>query len=157
MSNYERSKGPLAETQHAELIQILEKRLAKGSQIQQDNLKAKAADTSPPNTWTWLKTMLRIGQVLPDARSMMDLIKSYGNPEVVYSFPSSAMPPDVGKKETGRASVKAPSPIPSASSRSLTATVRTPGSTRRPCVDGIAARTSLSSVPFVRVEGALVG
>ena len=33
-------------TQHAELILILEKRLAKGSQIQQDYLKAKAADTS---------------------------------------------------------------------------------------------------------------
>ena len=42
--------GPLTATQHAELIQILEKRLAKGSQIRQDYLKAKAADTSPPNT-----------------------------------------------------------------------------------------------------------
>ena len=31
VSNYERSKGPLTATQHAELIQILEKRLAKGS------------------------------------------------------------------------------------------------------------------------------
>ena len=29
VSNYERSKGPLSETQHAELILILEKRLAK--------------------------------------------------------------------------------------------------------------------------------
>ena len=52
VSNYEKSKGPLTETQHAELIQILEKRLAKGSQIHQDYLKTKAADTSPPNTWT---------------------------------------------------------------------------------------------------------
>ena len=69
--------------------------------------------------------MLRIGQVLAEARSKMNLIKSYGNPDVVYSFPSSAVPPDVGKKETGRASVKAPSPTPSAASRSLTATVIT--------------------------------
>ena len=38
VSNYERSKGPLTMTQHAELIQILEKHLAKGSQIQQDYL-----------------------------------------------------------------------------------------------------------------------
>ena len=59
---------------------------------------------------------------------MMNLIKSYGNPDVVYSFPSSAVPPDVGKKETGRASVKAPSHTPSAASGSLTTTVRTPGS-----------------------------
>ena len=110
VSNYERSKDPLTENQHAELIQIMENRLAKGSQIQQDYLKAKAADTSPPNTWTWLKTMPRIGQILAEARSMMNLIKSYGNPDVVYSFPTSAIPPDVGKKETGRASVKAPSP-----------------------------------------------
>ena len=84
VSNYERSKGPLTMTQHAELIQTLEKRLAKGSQIQQDYLRAKAADTSPPNTWAWLKTMLRIGQVLAEARSMTNLI----NPDVVY--PSSA-------------------------------------------------------------------
>ena len=70
--------------------------------------------------------MLRIGQVLAEARVMMNLIKSYGNPETVYSFPASAVPPDVGKKETSRASAKAPSPTPSASSRSLTATVRTP-------------------------------
>ena len=88
VSNYERSKGPLTETQHADLIQILEKRLAEGSQIQQDNLKAKAADTSLPNTWTRLKTMLRIGQILAEARSMMNLIN--GNPDVVYSFPTSA-------------------------------------------------------------------
>ena len=33
VSNYERSKGPLTATQHAELIQIMEKRLAKSSQI----------------------------------------------------------------------------------------------------------------------------
>ena len=58
--------------------------------------------------------MLRIGQVLVEARSMMNLIKSYDNPNVVHSFPSSAIPPDVGKKETDRASVKAPSPTPSA-------------------------------------------
>ena len=69
--------------------------------------------------------MLRIGQVLAEARSMMNPIKSYGNPDVVYSFPTSAIPPDVGKKETGRASVKEPSPTPSAGSRSLTTTVRT--------------------------------
>ena len=99
VSNYDRSKGPLTEIQHAELIQILEKRLAKGSQIRQDYLKAKAADTSPPNTWTWYKTMLRIGQVLAEARSMMNIIKSYSNPDVMYSFPTSAIP-DVGKKES---------------------------------------------------------
>ena len=66
VSNYERSKGPLSETQHAELILILEKRLAKGSQIQQDYLKAKAADNSPPHTW--YSAMLLIGQVLAEAR-----------------------------------------------------------------------------------------
>ena len=162
VSNYERSEGPLTQTQNAELIQILEKRLAKGSRIQQDYLKAKAVDTSPPNTWTWLKTILRIDQVLAEARSMMNLIKSYGNPDVVYSFPTSAIPPDVGKKETGRASVKAPSPTPSATSRSLTSAytwlVHSDSAwTRRPCIDGSAARTSLSSVPLVRVKHALVG
>ena len=113
-------------TQHAELILILEKRLAKGSQIQQDYLKAKAADNTPSHTW--YSTMLRIGQVLAEARAMMNLIKSYGNPETVYSLPASAVPPDVGKKETSRASAKAPSPTPSASSRSVTATVRTSSS-----------------------------
>ena len=77
VNNYERSKGPLSETQHTELILILEKRLAKGSQIQQDYLKAKAADNSPPHTW--YSTMLRIGQVLAEARAMTNLIKSYGN------------------------------------------------------------------------------
>ena len=91
--------------------------------------------------------MLRIGQVLAEARSMMNLIKSYGNPDVVYSFPTSAMSPDVGKNETGRASVKAPSPIPSAASRSLTTTVRTPGS-YIPTQHGLAIR-ALMEVPFV--------
>ena len=122
VSNYERSKGPLSETQHAELILILEKRLAKGK----DYIKAKAADNSPPHTW--YLTMLRIGQVLAEARAMMNLIKSYGNPETVHLFPASAVPSDVGKKETSRASAKASSPAPSASSRSVTATVRTPSS-----------------------------
>ena len=147
VSNYERSKGPLTATQHAELIQIVEKRLAKGSQIQQDYLRAKAADTSPPNTWTWLKTMLRIGQVLAEARSMMNLIKSYGYPDVVYSFPPSAIPPEVGKKETCRASVKAPSPTPPVTSRSLTTTVRTTGS-YIPIQHGLPVRAS-TEVPFV--------
>ena len=115
VGNDERSKGPLSETQHAELILILEKRLAKGGQTQQDYLNTKAVDNSPPHTW--YSTMLRIGQVLAEARSMMKLIKSYGNPETVYSFPASAVPLDVGKKETTRAT-----------SRKVTATVRTPSS-----------------------------
>ena len=110
VSTYERSKGPSSATQHAELILILEKRLAKGSLIQQDYLKAKAADNTPPHTW--YSTMLRIDQVLAEARAMMNLIKSYGNPETVYSSPASAAPPDAGKKETSRASAKAPSPTP---------------------------------------------
>ena len=93
--------------------------------------------------------MLRIGQVLAEARSMMNLIKSYGNPDVVYSFPPSALPPEVGKKETGRASVKAPSPTPSVTSRSLIATVRTTGS-YIPTQQGLAVRAS-TEVPFVRV------
>ena len=91
--------------------------------------------------------MLRIGQVLAEARSMMDLIKSYGNPDVVYSFPPSANPPEVGKKETSRASFKAPSPTPSVTSRSLTTTVRTPGS-YIPTQHGLAVRAS-TEVPFV--------
>lgn len=36
IKNYERTRGPLTEAQQKELIQILEKRLGKGSQIQQD-------------------------------------------------------------------------------------------------------------------------
>ena len=112
-------------------------------------MKVKNADTSSPNTWTWLKTMLCIGQVLSEARSMMNLIKSYGKLDVVYSFPSSAIPPDVGKKETGRASVKAPSPTPSAATRSLTTTVRTPGS-YIPTQHGLAVRASME-VPLVQV------
>ena len=145
MSTYERSKGPLSETQHAELILILEKRLAKGSQIQQDYLKVKAADNSPPHTR--YSTMLRIGQVLAEARAMMNLIKSYGNPETVYSFPALAVPPDVGKKETSRASAMAPSPTPSASSKSVTATVRTPSS-YVPTQHGLSVRAS-TKVPLV--------
>ena len=91
--------------------------------------------------------MLRSGQVLAEARSMMNLIKSYGNPDVVYSFPPSAHPPEVGKIETGRASVKAPSPTPSAASRSLTMTVRTTG-LYIPTQHGLAVRAS-TEVPFV--------
>ena len=147
VSNYERSKGPLTETQYAELILILEKRLAKGSQIQQDYLKAKAADNSPPHTR--YSTMLRIGQVLTEARAMMNLIKSYGNPETVYSFSLSEVPRDVGKKETSRASAKAPSPTPSASSRSLTVTVRTPSS-YVPTQHGLSVRAS-TEVPLVPI------
>ena len=105
--------------------------------------------SSPPNTWTWLKTMLRIGQVVAEARSMMNLIKSYGNPDVVYSFPTSAVPPDVGKKGTGRTSVKAPSPTPPAASRSLTTTVRTPAS-YVPTQHGLAVCAS-TEVPLVQV------
>ena len=148
MSTYERSKGPLSETQHAELIQILEKLLAKGSQIQQDYLRAKADDNTPPHTW--YSTMLRIGQVA-EARAMMNLIKSYGNPDVVYSFPASAVPPDVGKKETSGASAKAPSPTPSASSRSVTATVRTPSS-YVPTQHGLSVRAARTDVWF-RLDG----
>ena len=91
--------------------------------------------------------MLRVGQVLAEARSMMNLIKTYGNLDVVYSFSTSAIPPDVGKKETGRASVKAPSPTPSAASRSLTTTVRTPGS-YIPTQYGLTVRAS-TEVPLV--------
>ena len=78
---------------------------------------------------------------------MTNLIKSYGNPEVVYSFPSSAIPPEVGKKETTRASVKTPSPTPSGTSKSLTTTVRTPSS-YVPTQHGLAVRAS-TEVPFV--------
>ena len=77
----------------------------------------------------------------------MNLIKSYGNPNVVHSFPTSANPHDVGKKETGRASVKAPSPTPSLTSRSLTTIVRTPGS-YIPTQHGLAVR-AFREVPFV--------
>ena len=73
---------------------------------------------------------------------MMNLIKSYGNPDVVYSFPPSAHPPEVGKKETGRASVKAPSATPPVTSRSLTTTVHTAGS-YIPTQHGLAVRASM--------------
>ena len=86
--------------------------------------------------------MLRIGQVLAEARSMMYLIKSYGNP-------SSDILPDVGEKETGRASVKAPSPTSSASSKSLTTTVCTLGS-YVPTQHELVVRAS-TEVPLVQV------
>ena len=118
VSNYERAKGPLTVAQHHELIQIFEKRLGKGSQIQQDYFKAKALFNPAPHTW--MKAMLRLGEVLNTARQMFATIKSYGNPEVPYNHPYGSVPPELKGKSKGKSTVA------SVSSASSTAMVRDP-------------------------------
>ena len=107
VNNYERTKGALTESQHLQLIQILEKRLGKGSQIQQDYFASKARSKPPPQTW--YKTMLRIGEVLNATRVMINQVKCYGNPDIPYKHPPGSKPPKLKGSKGDSGSTTAPS------------------------------------------------
>ena len=89
VTNYERTRR-ITLSQHAELVTILEKRLARGSRIQSDYFESKRVDTvSPP---TWESAMMRVITVVSAAREAIRRSRSYGNPDLIYSFPSTAVP-----------------------------------------------------------------
>ena len=84
-------------SQHDELISILEKRLPRGSRIQADYVAHKSMDDESPETWE--VAMMRIIAVVTAAREATRMSRSYGNPEIVYSFPSTAVPPPRSTKK----------------------------------------------------------
>ena len=84
-------------SQDAELIAILEKRLPRGSRILGDYVAHKARDNESPKTWE--VAMLRIIAVVTAAREAIHMSRSYGNPDIVYSFPSTAVPPPRSTKK----------------------------------------------------------
>ena len=90
VSNYVRSRGTLTPSQHSELTSILEKRLPKGSRIQADYLESKKAE--PDITPNWEDALVRIIEVVTAARKTILMSRSYGNPDIVYSFPANATP-----------------------------------------------------------------
>ena len=77
-------------SQHDELISILEKRLPRGSRIEADYVAHKSRDDESPKTWE--VAMMRIIAVVTAAREAIHMSRSYGNPDIVYSFPSTAVP-----------------------------------------------------------------
>ena len=90
--NHERSSSiVLSDAQHKELILIIEKRLPIGSRIQSDYVAAKRMTNNSVETWH--EAMNRLLEVLENARKSISRSKSYGPTNVVYSFPSSAVPP----------------------------------------------------------------
>ena len=91
VEEYERVRGLLSKEQHLELISILEKRLPKNSRISTDYFKAKDADERDPHKWS--EAMFRIIHVVSTARSTIEAGREYGNPNTIYSFPSTAIPP----------------------------------------------------------------
>ena len=78
-------------SQHEEKISILEKRLPRGSRIQADYVTHKSRDDKSPKTWE--VAMIRIIAVRTAARETIRMSRSYGNPDIVYSNPSTAVPP----------------------------------------------------------------
>ena len=78
-------------SQHDELISIFERRLPRGSRIQADYIAHKSRDDESPKTWE--VTMMRIIAVVTAARETIRMSRSYGNPDIVYSFPSTAVSP----------------------------------------------------------------
>ena len=98
VSNYERTRR-ITPNQHVELVTILEKRLARGSRIQSDYYESKRGDSMSPHTWA--TAMMRVITVVSAAREAIRMSRSYGNPDLVYSFPSTAVPrPRSSKKST---------------------------------------------------------
>ena len=89
-TDHERGRRITA-SQHAELIAILKKRLPRGSRIQADYVTHKSRDDESPKTWE--VAMLRIIAVVTAARETIRMSRSYGNPDIVYSFPSTAVLP----------------------------------------------------------------
>ena len=88
-------------TQHLELISILENRLPKGSRIQAGYLESKKQDNTSLKTWD--TAMMRIIAVDTAARNAIQMSRSYGNPDIVHSFPSNAVPPTRSTKKRGSA------------------------------------------------------
>ena len=84
-------------SQHDELISILEKRFPRGSCIQADYVTHKSRDDESPKTWE--VAMMRIIAVVTAARETIHMSRSYGNPDIVYSFPSTAVPPSRSTKK----------------------------------------------------------
>ena len=69
----------------------MEKRLARGSRIQSDYFESKRVDTQSPPTWE--SAMMRVITVVSAAREAIRMSRSYSNPDLIYSFPSTAVPP----------------------------------------------------------------
>ena len=90
VTNYERTKR-ITHNQQMELVTILEKRLARGSRIQSDYFESKRVDTVSPRTSE--SAMMRVITVVSAAREAIRMSRSYGNPDLIYSFPSTAVPP----------------------------------------------------------------
>ena len=90
ITNYERTRR-ITPSQQTELITILERRLARGSRIQSDYFESKRQDTQSPLTWE--SAMMRLISVVSAAREAIRMSRSYGNPDLIYSFPSTAVPP----------------------------------------------------------------
>ena len=89
-TDYQRFRR-ITPTQHLELISILEKRLSRGGRIQSDYFESEKQDNIPLKTWDM--AMMRIIAIVTAARNAICMSRSYGNPDIVYSFPSNAVPP----------------------------------------------------------------
>ena len=96
VTNYERTRR-ITPNQHVELVTLLEKRLARGSRIQSDYFESKRGDSMSPHTWE--TAMMRIITVVSAAREAIRMSRSYGNPDHIYSFPSTAVPPPRSSKK----------------------------------------------------------
>ena len=98
ITDYERTCRITAD-QQTELVAILNKRLVCGSRIQADYLESKRNDTVSPNSWE--AAILRIISVVTTARATIRMSRSYGNPDTVDSFPSTAIPPPRSARKRG--------------------------------------------------------
>ena len=98
VSNYERTHR-ITPNQHVELVTTLEKRLAPGSRIQSDYFESKRADAVSPRTWE--SAMMRVITVVSAACEAIRMSRSYGNPDLVYSFPSTAVPTPRSSQKRG--------------------------------------------------------
>ena len=98
VSDYERTRR-ITPTQHVELVTILKKRLARGSRIQSDCFESKRSDPVSPRTWE--STMMHAITVVSAAREAIRMSRSYGNPDLIYSFPSIAVPAPRSSKKRG--------------------------------------------------------
>ena len=101
-------------SQYEELISILEKRHPRGSRIQADYIAHKSRDNESPKTWE--VAMMRIIAVVNAAREAIHMSRSYGNPDIVYSFPSTAVPPPRSTKKRASTLAIRDVDIPSGSS-----------------------------------------
>ena len=98
VSNYGCTRR-ITPNQHVELVTILEKRLAPGSRIEADYFESKWADSVSPRTWE--SAMMRVITVVSAAREAIRRSRSCGNPDRVYSFPSTAVSPPRSSQKRG--------------------------------------------------------